>query len=407
MRLSTLLPALALIGCLDSKPGGSADASAEATPETTPDTSAETSAEVGPDEIVDPCFGVSCDDADPCTVDVCIDGACVHEPLTAARPPEPPECVTDADCDDLDTSTVDVCQHRDGACGTDTWAYCEHMRPNPCFDNDVDCGDRDPCTRDRCDTTLGCVHEPIGEGYCDARCSVDAVVDLRTLTSGGPGGHVTTRGVGVAVYEPCIEDGVCLYEMRLGDGDVSIALHDDMPSCWPVTSLWNECTPVLPDVRYIVWGTALASGPTVDGLDLEGYCHDTSGGGVVGHYAATFEVEGQPLVTFVATIEPTEAGFDMTISDVVGGDLDIELDLAAFAAQRPRVSMDAGGEGRVVTSLVLPWARAAAETETIVLFPAGNFLSGSAGPLFHVGSDGAPAQEDTLPYGSLRLARTR
>ncbi len=315
--LSTLLPCcFALIACLDAKPGGSSDRETTDTssPADTAETNAETTAEVGPDSS-DPCANLVCDDRDPCTVDSCIDGACYSVQLTgAAAPPEPPECDTDAACDDGDTSTIDICQQRTDECGVSTWAYCEHLQPNPCFDNDVDCSDGNLCTFDYCDTTLGCVYEPVGEGLCDSSCG-----------------------------------------------------------------------------------------------DRAGACMDTIGDAILGRYLGTFEVEGTPLVKFDAAIVATTAGYAMTIADVRGVHAEIQLDLAAFAEQRPRVTDGFSNEGRVTTQLVLPWVNAEAETESIVLFPSGNRLAGRAGPLFHTASEGhgalPPEQEDTLPYGRLLLER--
>ncbi|MCB9524442.1 MAG: hypothetical protein H6702_13875, partial [Myxococcales bacterium] len=70
-----------------------------------------------------------CDDADPCTVDVCQDGAC--------------QAIQDP-CDDANPCTVDVCDAAEGG--------CVHAP--------VICDDGNACTVDRCDPGLGCTAEP-------------------------------------------------------------------------------------------------------------------------------------------------------------------------------------------------------------------------------------------------------
>ena len=59
-----------------------------------------------------------CDDADPCTIDDCVGGVCVNDPI---------------DCDDADACTVDSCSG------------------GVCFNDPIDCNDGDACTADSCD----------------------------------------------------------------------------------------------------------------------------------------------------------------------------------------------------------------------------------------------------------------
>ena len=76
-----------------------------------------------------------CNDNAPCTVDTCVDGACVHTPME-------PCCVTDADCDDGIGCTSDEC----------TLAHdCVHLFADSfCCLTDADCADQDDCTEDLC-----------------------------------------------------------------------------------------------------------------------------------------------------------------------------------------------------------------------------------------------------------------
>ena len=104
---------------------------------------------------------MTCDDADPCTVDTCdgIEG-CVY----AA-----------AACDDGNPCTVDACDGGDcsyttkvGACDDgDACTAGESCVGEVCAGGvDVSCDDDNPCTADGCDTADGCVNELL-TGACD------------------------------------------------------------------------------------------------------------------------------------------------------------------------------------------------------------------------------------------------
>lgn len=92
---------------------------------------------------------VDCNDHDPCTIDLCSDGACVHTPIPACKP----GCRADSDCSDGDPCTEDVCV--DGLCEGRPIEGCQR----PCQD-DSDCDDGDGCTQDLCDEGF-CMHNDI------------------------------------------------------------------------------------------------------------------------------------------------------------------------------------------------------------------------------------------------------
>ncbi len=82
-----------------------------------------------------------CDDADPCTIDDCVSGSCVNDPVN---------------CDDGDACTTDSCDSGTGLCVNDP----------------IGCDDGDPCTFDGCDSVTGCYHDPVtpccGNGTCES-----------------------------------------------------------------------------------------------------------------------------------------------------------------------------------------------------------------------------------------------
>ncbi len=86
-----------------------------------------------------------------CTVDLCTNGTCEHEPDGSC------ECEMDADCDDTNVCTDDVCE-----------AYvCQTIaNTDPCATDSIDCT-VDVCSAGRCE------HQP--DGTCD--CLIDADCD--------------------------------------------------------------------------------------------------------------------------------------------------------------------------------------------------------------------------------------
>ncbi len=116
-----------------------------------------------------PLSGIPCDDGDPCTMNtVCQSGYCGGgDPIT---------------CDDGDPCTFDHCVSSQGGCVSEPieGAYCNDG--NACTSNDrcvqtesgivcqgaeKDCDDNNPCTRDWCDSELGCQHENLDGTSCD------------------------------------------------------------------------------------------------------------------------------------------------------------------------------------------------------------------------------------------------
>ena len=80
---------------------------------------------VDPD-VLEPCAAhVECDDADPCTGDVCEDGLCTHQVK---------------DCGDANECTVDLCSPETGQCSYEL----------------MDCDDGNGCTLDSCKPATGC-----------------------------------------------------------------------------------------------------------------------------------------------------------------------------------------------------------------------------------------------------------
>jgi DNA-binding beta-propeller fold protein YncE len=77
-----------------------------------------------------------CDDGDPCTLDACDGGECLHQAVAGCA------CGTDADCDDGNSCTADSCDG--GRC-----ARAPVAGPGCCA-ADADCEDGDPCTKDLC-----------------------------------------------------------------------------------------------------------------------------------------------------------------------------------------------------------------------------------------------------------------
>ncbi len=134
-----------------------ADAAAETTdapdaePEIQPDTDAadaETTPEVDADPGCDSGDPDACDDGDPCTEGLCVDGACT----STARDDV---CRIGGTCyEDGTIAPGNKCLHCDLATAAGAWSL-------------VKCFDGDPCTSDGCSTTSGCLHLPETGIPCD------------------------------------------------------------------------------------------------------------------------------------------------------------------------------------------------------------------------------------------------
>jgi len=137
-----------------------------------------------------------CDDADPCTVDLCQHGACVFEdaPEKCGEDPCKPTATRPApDCDDDDPCTADRCQPHVGCVNepltdsADAPAKCDdasvctlgdHCEDGACVgDAPLDCDDHDLCTIDICRPTGGCDHPSIASLCADANPCTDERCD--------------------------------------------------------------------------------------------------------------------------------------------------------------------------------------------------------------------------------------
>lgn len=112
------------------------------------------------------------------------DNACVFLPISGC-------CNTAADCDDGDPCTDDICNN--GA--------CENPSIGGCCASASDCNDNDPCTLDSCENNV-CVNDPDPD-VCDdgIDCTVDACVAMNAaaLSFDGVNDHVA---FGVASTHP-------------------------------------------------------------------------------------------------------------------------------------------------------------------------------------------------------------
>jgi hypothetical protein len=114
---------------------------------------------------------LGCDDGNACTTDSCnAQSGCVHAPIAGCV-----TCTDSADCNDSNPCTADVCSQ--GACqngpvadgapcpdgnacnGSETCqaGACQPGTP-------VDCDDNNPCTLEVCDPLTGCQHLPVLDG---------------------------------------------------------------------------------------------------------------------------------------------------------------------------------------------------------------------------------------------------
>lgn len=135
-----------------------------------------------------------CDDGDSCTQDICSENVCEHQTLPDGTPCDDSDpctvgetCVNGIcgggkprDCDDHNDCTVDFCVPANGVCafelvadGAACFAGGNRCRQGTCRDGicedvkDLVCDDKDPCTKDYCDTKSGCRHDAQSNIPCD------------------------------------------------------------------------------------------------------------------------------------------------------------------------------------------------------------------------------------------------
>lgn len=236
---------------------------------------------------------IICDDGDPCTEDLCVDGACQHIPLWEyhyANPPLPANpCLTylgssvtvngsiviqTTGFNPEDASYVEVQEGDHPECAY----YVEHWYA------DVNCDDDDPCTVDTCDENGNCVHTPLWEeGFenppfatdpCDVYIGSRVTVD-GTVVASTPGLDVDASSF-VIVENGGNED--CLYMLEhffqpkdCDDGDpCTIDTCDEQGNC--------VHTPVL---IGIVATASPAKCPAYDNGSIEAFVNGGTGPYVV------------------------------------------------------------------------------------------------------------------------------
>ncbi len=162
---------------------------------------------------------MDCDDDNTCTADQCIPGTgCVHDPLPGGTPCNDGDVCTvgdscaggvcsgsPADCDDHDPCTTDVCDALSGCvhttlpdgtgCGGGVCgqAVCVQGVCEP-VGSGVSCEDYDPCTRDWCDSELGCQHEVLPDGSDCGQCDMCVDGECIHLDDCGNGGGCSSTG---------------------------------------------------------------------------------------------------------------------------------------------------------------------------------------------------------------------
>jgi hypothetical protein len=154
-----------------------------------------------------------CDDGNPCTVDSCDAGTCVHSNASTGTPCDDADLCNGSEtcngsgtcmsgspltCDDGNLCTDDFCDPVQGCANPNS------SPGTPCDDADLcngsetcdgagtcqlgtppNCDDGNPCTADSCDPTSGCANPPIPDsdqdGYCDAIDCLPNDPDFQTV----------------------------------------------------------------------------------------------------------------------------------------------------------------------------------------------------------------------------------
>jgi len=165
-----------------------------------------------------------CNDDNPCTIDFCNNGLCVHPPLQG------PCCNDDAECEDGNDCTTDRCIDGDCWYGAAN-GFCDHDG-NPCTRGFCDLGvclnegpvaapcpydDGNPCTNDICNEfATGCVHPPMPGTICEDDgnvCTNDVCDDAGTCTHPArPNGSNCPDDGNECKYDYCV-NGTCMHPL--------------------------------------------------------------------------------------------------------------------------------------------------------------------------------------------------
>ena len=106
-------------------------------------------------------YDLQCSDASACTLDICEDLSCVHQPLNCD---DNNSCTSDSCAADIGCQHVKVpgCCHVDNDCGDNNLCTYEWCQNGACqYADYTGCVDANPCTTDTCQPALGCVFEPL------------------------------------------------------------------------------------------------------------------------------------------------------------------------------------------------------------------------------------------------------
>jgi hypothetical protein len=165
-----------------------------------------------------PTVALPCDDANPCTEDVCPQGgfSCTHSPKADGTP-----CV-----DQCRTCQGGVCSDTPVSC--DDASLCTADSCNPtlgCLHAPVDCDDGNPCTADLCSPSEGCRHQPLSGDACDD--GIACTEQDRCVA--GPGGGMVCAGA----VPGCDDGNLCTSDTGVVEAGLCSCRHDALndPCC--------------------------------------------------------------------------------------------------------------------------------------------------------------------------------
>ncbi|MFQ5413745.1 MAG: right-handed parallel beta-helix repeat-containing protein [Phycisphaerae bacterium] len=287
-----------------------------------------------------------CDDGNPCTAGVCVDGVCAYPTLADGT-----ACTDGLYCNGFETCHAGVCTPGTPPCPDA--ALCNET-DDTCLEctADAHCDDADPCTTDAC-AAGACQHAPmtcpIGHACVSGACIVQTAVT----------GHILDRdGLPAAGIELLADndtgttttDGDGFYELTVPDGWSGTITSGENHRLDPPERAYTNVTSVILDQDFVAYRNLYVDDdadthPTFDPTAPPGYI--TNPFTTIQH-AADATKPGDTVYIRAGTYVPTPASEDWVVAVNIAGAPDAPITYRNYNNEPVRIDINDRLHGFVV-----------------------------------------------------------